>query len=77
MFCKYKDVFGKLKSGPHKFRIFDFALFDIICTFLGAFIIAKCFKLNYWVTLISLFTLGIVLHRLFCVRTTVDKLLFD
>jgi uncharacterized membrane protein YcaP (DUF421 family) len=75
MLCKYKDVFGKPKSGPHNLRIFDFALFDIICTFLGAFIIAKYFKLNYWITLISLFILGIILINYYLIRsfTRLDK----
>jgi len=31
---------------------------------------------SFLYTAICLFILGIILHRLFCVRTTVDKILF-
>ena len=31
---------------------------------------------DFYKILIALFILGIILHRLFCVRTTIDKLLF-
>ena len=75
--CKYKDIFGKPSEGAHQYRLFDFAIVDVIMTIIGALIISKIFKIKFYKTLIALFLIGIISHRLFCVRTTVDKLLFD
>jgi hypothetical protein len=49
---------------------------DVIMTILAAYLISIFFKYNFIYTTLALFILGIMLHRLFCVRTTVDKLLF-
>ena len=76
-FCKYKDLFGKPGQGVHSYRIFNIAIVDVILTILGAFIISYFMKFNFATTLLVLFLLGIILHRLFCVRTTIDKLLFN
>jgi uncharacterized membrane protein len=46
-------------------------------TLVGAAAISFFFKTSFWKTSLVLFLLGIVLHRLFCVRTTLDKLLFQ
>uniref|UniRef100_A0A6C0B105 RDD domain-containing protein n=1 Tax=viral metagenome TaxID=1070528 RepID=A0A6C0B105_9ZZZZ len=74
--CKYKNLFGELKKGPHSYRFFGFAIFDVLMTLIGAFLISYFFNLSFIYTALFLFILGIILHRLFCVRTTVDKLLF-
>lgn len=80
--CKYKDLFGKPKQGVHSTRIFDLAVMDIISTIVGGFIIGyiiRRFVYPWWsipATIMGLFVAGIILHRAFCVRTTVDKLLF-
>ena len=75
--CQYKNIFGEPKKGVHSYRLFDLAIVDVIMTIIGAYLLAKYFKLNFVYTMISLFILGIIMHRLFCVRTTIDKLLFD
>jgi hypothetical protein len=74
--CEYKDALGIPGKGIHSYRLFGVAIMDVIMTIIGAFIIAFFFQTNFAYTLIILFLLGICLHRLFCVRTTVDKLLF-
>jgi uncharacterized membrane protein YcaP (DUF421 family) len=74
--CKYKDIFGKSKEGVHSLRIFDIAVVDVVGTILGAYFISQYLNLNFYQILIILFLLGIILHHLFCVRTTVDKILF-
>ena len=80
--CKYKDIFGKPKTGVHKIRLFNIAFIDFIFTLLGALVISlftsfssKPF-VNFVIVAFFLFLLGIILHRLFCVRTTIDKFLF-
>lgn len=75
--CKYKNILGKPGKGIHSYRIFNIAIADVIMTILGALIISYFFNFSFIYTLITLFILGIILHRLFCVRTTIDKLLFQ
>jgi len=74
--CEYKDALGKPDKGIHSYRLFGVAIADVILTILGAMVIAYFSKYDFYKILIALFILGIILHRLFCVRTTVDKLLF-
>jgi hypothetical protein len=75
--CKYKDIFGKPGKGIHSYRFMDIAIVDVIATLLVAFIISYFTKQTFFHVSIILFILGIISHRLFCVRTTVDKLLFS
>ena len=35
-FCKYKDIFGKPKTGLHSYRIFNIAVVDFLLTILLA-----------------------------------------
>jgi len=77
MFCKYKNVLGKPGEGVHSYRIFNISVVDVLLTIALAFIIHFFFKkYKFRHILIFLFILGIILHHLFCVRTTVDKFLF-
>jgi hypothetical protein len=74
--CPYKYLIGKPKEGVHQYRIFDISIVDVIVTAAGAYLISKFFKYEFRSVLIISFLLGIISHRLFCVRSTVDKLLF-
>ena len=76
--CKYNKLFGEAGTtkGMRKYRIFGIALFDVTVTVVCALLIAWVFKLPYIQTVIAIFILGIFVHRAFCVRTEVDKMLF-
>ena len=74
--CKYKDFFGRPGEGAHSYRIFNIAYIDVIFTVIMAWVISKLFTVSFGYTLIIVFLLGIVMHRAFCVRTTIDKLFF-
>jgi hypothetical protein len=74
--CKYKNMFGMPNEGAHSYRIFDLAVVDIIATILLAVGISYFYNFSFVYTSLFLFISGIILHRLFCVRTTIDKLLF-
>ena len=80
--CKYKNLFGEVNTGIHTVRIFNIAIFDVLFTIIGGILIqffllrVFSFYIDLTLVLIVLFGLGILLHRLFCVRTTIDKLLF-
>jgi len=77
MFCQYKDIFGKVGEGPHSYRIFNIAIVDVILTIVLAYIVHFFLpQYSLGVILLVLFGSGIILHRLFCVNTTVDKILF-
>jgi hypothetical protein len=75
--CDYKDIFGRPREGAHAYRIFDIAVVDVAATVVVAFIIARVFGIVFWKSLVALFIIGIISHRAFCVRTTVDKLVFS
>ena len=81
--CKYKNIFGEPNTGIHTVRIFNIAIFDVLGTIIVGillqFLLLRIFSfyIDLTLVLVILFSLGILLHRLFCVRTTIDKLLFS
>ena len=75
--CKYKNLFGKPNEGLRKYRVFDIAILDTAVVIIIGVIISYVTKYNIWLTLAVLFISGIIAHRVFCVRTGVDKLLFS
>lgn len=77
MLSQYKDIFGKVGEGVHSYRVFNVAIVDVLGTIFIAYIIHIFIpKYSFFFILIILFILGIFLHHLFGVRTTIDKLLF-
>ena len=80
--CKYKNILGKPNEGIHSVRIFNIAIMDVLMTIIVGvliqlFLMRVChIYIDLFIILFILFSLGILLHRLFCVRTTIDKLLF-
>lgn len=75
-FKEFSEIFGRPNEGAHSYRFMNLAIVDVVGTIIGAFIIAKLFNWNFFLTLLILFLIGIILHRLFCVNTTVNKLIF-
>lgn len=77
--AKYKNMFGIPGEGIRKYyRILNISMIDVLVVLLIAFLLSTfVFKqLGFLKTSLCLFILGIFAHRLFCVRTTVDKALF-
>jgi hypothetical protein len=74
--CKYAHIFGKEGEGPHSYRLFNIAVVDVLLTIIGAAVIAYIAGWNFWITLLATFLTGIFAHRLFCVNTTVNKMIF-
>jgi fatty acid desaturase len=75
--CKYKNLFGKPGEGVRKYRILDIAIFDTAVVIIIGLLFSYFTGYNIWVTLAILFISGIIVHRMFCVRSGVDKLLFQ
>ena len=84
--CKYRNALGVPGKGVHSVRlggvavggvaVGGVAVVDVLLTIVGAYIIAYFTRTSFAWTAAGLFLLGIILHRLFCVRTTIDRLLF-
>lgn len=79
--CPYtrflKPFFGEpTNTGIRKYRILGISIMDVAVVIFICYLISFYFKYNLWITLVIVFLLGIIVHRIFCVRTTVDKLLF-
>lgn len=73
----YKNIFGKPNEDIHSYRIFNVAIMDVIFTIIGGYIIANLLNWSKTNTIIGLFILGIFMHRLFDVKTTIDKIIFN
>ncbi len=74
--CQYKNLFGKVGTGAHSIRFMNIAIIDVILTAIIAKFLQKKYNKKFLYYFILLLLLSIVAHRLFCVRTTIDKLLF-
>ena len=74
--CRYKNIIGEPGTGIHKYRIMNIAVVDVIVTLLIAFVLSKVFRNSFLFSLAYLVLIMIIAHRIFCVRTTTDKLLF-
>jgi hypothetical protein len=74
--CKYKHVFGEPRKGVHSYRVAGVAAVDVLGTMAVAMLISFVFSWSFWTVLPATLVLGIVLHRLMCVDTAVDRLLF-
>ena len=75
--CKYRDIFGKVGTGVHSLRFFNFAVVDTLLTLLLAYIINYFLKTNLLIVFIVLIILSIIIHRIFCVETTLTKMFFS
>ena len=80
--CKYSDMVGKPNTSVHKYRFLNIAIVDVIATIIVAYIIYYiCYYMNiktsFSYILIILFLLGILMHYIFCVKTTINQFLFS
>lgn len=73
--CKYKDALGVPGKGVHSIRFAGVAIVDVIMTVVGAFMISSVYGWPFVNVTGILFLLGIFLHWLFCVPTTIGKAL--
>ncbi len=74
--CKYKNIFGKPNEGVHSYRLFNIAIIDLLMTFIVAFLISYFFNYHTFNVFIILFILGIIMHKIFCIDTTINKMIF-
>ena len=67
--CPFANILGEPNTGVHSIRIFGLAFVDLFLTIIGAFIIAKAYKIDFWKSLVGLFVLGEILHYVFGTKT--------
>jgi hypothetical protein len=77
MSCPFKDIFGKVREGPHSYRIFDVAVVDSVLTILLALVLQKLFFQNFSFlkVLAVTFIVGELMHWYFCVDSKVIQIL--
>ena len=71
--CQFKDMFGKPGEGAHRYRVFNIAIVDLALTVVMAFAIAKWKKWNPIQVLLVLLVLSVIVHKMFCVKTTLSN----
>lgn len=74
--CKYKNIFGEPNKGVHSYKILNIAIVDLTLTLLGSIIIAYFLKLSWLMVFFFLLVLSVLIHKLFCVETTLTKFFF-
>lgn len=75
-FCKYRHIFGIEKEGVHKYRLLNIAIVDTVLAILLALAVALYFKTSFLLVFFILLIIATLLHRLFCVETTLTKIVF-
>ena len=76
MACPFSESLGKPGEGVHA-HFLGVAMVDVVFTIALAYILHRATgKFGFGAWLAISFAAGIVAHRYFCVRTTVDRILF-
>lgn len=79
--CEYKDSLGVPGKGVHKTRVGGIASFDFVLTLLlawGTSVFSKRFTQNgvevpLTITLVFWLIVSVIIHKIFCVQTAVNK----
>jgi hypothetical protein len=74
-FHKYKDLLGKPNTGIHKYRIFDTPIIDHVVTLIAAILTSYFTDITFELSIFLWYGLGLLLHKLFCVKTNTNKIL--
>lgn len=72
MLCQYKNMFGEPNKGLHSIRFMNLAVIDIALTIFVPLIISYYFDIDFLCLFVIFFILGMVLHHIFCVDTTIN-----
>ena len=76
--CQYKDILGKPNEGIRKkLRLFNISIIDVLLTIVLGLLLARIFKLTKFNGILLSLLLSIIFHKIFCVETTINKLLKD
>jgi hypothetical protein len=73
MDCSYQNSLGVPGQGFHT-HVGGIAIADVIATFMGAWLITRFTGWTLLPTTLGFFILGVLLHHIFCVKTSFGKL---
>lgn len=76
MLCKYRDALGKPNEGFHKTRFFGLAANDLIGTIVITLGISYYTGYSLILVILVMLIFTILIHRVFCVNTTLNKAIF-
>ena len=68
---------GIVNTGIHSYRIFNIAIVDFGLTVLASYFIAKYYLMDFITVFLILMLIGLIMHKLFCVDTTLTKIFFE
>jgi len=75
-FCMYQNILGKPNIGFHNHFGFGFAILDFLAIIAIAFLITiKTKYKSFPLVLGGLMISGIILHKIFCVDTVLNKII--
>lgn len=84
--CKYRDINGLPGKGIHKYRLWGLSIYDVVVTLIPACLAAYFFSgsststgeiiRNAILIFTALIIMGIIVHRLFCVNTALNVMIF-
>ncbi len=75
MSCSYNHILGVEGKGAH-FHLFGIAVVDLALTILAGYLLARWLRLSFIPVFAILFATSILLHKAFCVNTTVNKAIY-
>ena len=75
MLKQYKDIFGKPRTGLHKYRVFDAPIIDYVGSVIIAIGLSKWLHLHIMVSLLLVLIMSIVMHHIFGVDTNTQRFL--
>jgi hypothetical protein len=74
--CQYRDIFGAPGEGLHAHRLGTVAIVDLALTVVAAAALAWTLNYSFVIILIIVIISGILVHRLFCVNSTLNVMIF-
>ena len=76
--CQYKNIFGLPGIGFHNHFGFGFAILDLIATIIIAYLITQKTQYKSFPKVFGgLMVTAITLHKVLCVDTVLNRILFD
>jgi hypothetical protein len=76
MLCQYRDALGEPGKGVHAVRVGGIAVVDLLLTLLLGAALTHVYGWRVEFTWLGLLVLGVLVHRLFCVNSTVNQWIF-
>jgi hypothetical protein len=75
--CRFRHTLQAPGTGVHSVRFLGVAFVDLAITLMAALLLARASGLSPWLLFGLLLVLGVLVHRLFCVDTALNKRIFS